>query len=405
MSSRNILIAIIVIVVIVILGVGLYFLFTSKPATTTIGQTGSLPATGDQQDSASQNGNSTSTQGAEVTTIFTTPILDYFVSSSSNAVAIQADGEIVAINNGQATVLSSLKIQNIINVGFSHDGAKALVTFGDPTDPQTSVFDLASKTWTPMAQGWESPVWSPVDYRIAYLAANAGGTETVATFDASKPKNAAAALVTLHAEDLSLAWPDKNDLILSTKPSAYVAGSSWSFNLPSKTLTNIAMGVQGLDIGWSESALTAQTGLALSDGSNGDGGTLQLITLAGTPFQSLSFLTLPSKCAFGAQTSTIVTPASSSLTSATSQTTSTAYLYCGVPQDQNDLSISHLPDDYDQMAFFTSDNIYQINLGDGTITTLFNNSSQNFDTSDVKIFNGAFFFINRYNQYLYSITL
>ena len=63
--------------------------------------------------------------------------------------------------------------------------------------------------------------------------------------------------------------------------------------------------------------------------------------------------------------------------------TSTPYLYCGVPRDSETLSISHLPDDYDQMALFTSDDIYQVNLQSGAIDTVFNDQSQNFDVSDV----------------------
>ena len=69
------------------------------------------------------------------------------------------------------------------------------------------------------------------------------------------------------------------------------------------------------------------------------------------------------------------------------------------------MSISHLPDDYNQMSLFTSDDIYRINLQSGAIDTTFKDPTQNMDISDVKLFNQTLFFVNRYDQKLYGVQL
>jgi hypothetical protein len=86
--------------------------------------------------------------------------------------------------------------------------------------------------------------------------------------------------------------------------------------------------------------------------------------------------------------------------------TSTPYLalYCGVPRSSSGFSSAHLPDDYNMMALFTSDDIYKINTVTGAEQVLWSDSTQNIDTSNVKFFNNAVFFINRYDNKLYGIT-
>lgn len=397
MNTKRILI-IVVPLVLIMLVVGLYFLFSSPKTTTTSGQTGAagtLPAAGTQSNASGTGAPTTGsagTLGIRFGVISNEPSLDYFVDANNNTFSIQPDGEIDEVSNGQMSVLNSLTIQNIISAGFSYDGKKALVNFGDPSNPQTSVFDLSAKTWMPMNTGWQSPVWSPSDYRIAYATTNAAnGTETFSTSDASKTKPAPITLLSLHAQDLSLAWPNKNQLMLETKPSALVAGSSWLLNLRTKALSPITTETTGLETLWGEggTGTAMSTGLQFSLGSSEGDTSLQLIDAGGNILKQVKFITLPSKCAF------TLSPTN----------TSTSYLYCGVPRDQSDLAFNRLPDDYNQMALFTTDDIYRINLSSGAVDTIFNDQAQSLDVSDLRVFNNTVFFINRYDQKLYAITL
>ena len=421
MNTRRLLIVLSVIALLIVVGIGLYFLFfgaktPASPATgTQTGSTGSLPSAGNQNNAGNgitAGGTTTGVgaSGANATlaknfgVISSEPTLDYFVDAANTVTAIEPDGKIIQVTGGQVSTLNSLLVQNIISAGFSYNGAKVLVNFGDPANPQTSIFDVAAKTWTPLAQGLLSPVWSPSDYRIAFAASNANGTEGFGTFDLSKPKPAPVLITTLHAQDLAIAWPSKNQVVFYAKPSAYAPGSAWSFDLQKSALAPIALETPGLAMLWSGPAFgqaAAPRVLEFSAGVANLGGSLALTDASGNTTQRLKLLTLPSKCSFASATSTL--PATASSTSTT--TTSTPYLFCGVPRDQNTLSVSHLPDDYNQMSLFTSDDIYRINLQNGAVDTVFNDPSQNLDISDVRFFNNTLFFINRYDEKLYAISL
>jgi hypothetical protein len=401
MSSRNIIIAAIV-VLLVIMGVGLYFLFSGSGGTQTVGTTnptGTLPGNGGQNTSLP-----TSTAATGLTKTFgiisSSPVLDYFVNATNTVTAIEPGGQIIQIANGNVNTISAIPMQNILSASFSHDGAKALVSFGDPNNPQTSVFTLATKTWVPLAAGLQSPTWSPSDYRITYFTTQAqAGTESLATLDTSKAKPTPTGLTTLHTQDLAIAWPTKTQIILYTKPSDYVGGDAWVYDLQKTALEPIAIETPGLSLLWSGAGFSGAGPMALlfSSGASSLGGSLSLADISGNIIQRLKLSTLPSKCLFTLATSTTVTPPTI--------TTSTPYLYCGVPRDQDTFAISHLPDDYNQMALFTADDVYRINLRSGAIDTVFNDQKQNLDLSDVKFFNGMLFFVNRYDQKLYAIGL
>ena len=401
MNSRPLLIAI-VIVLLIIVGVGLFFLFSGPKAapsgTPSSGQTGSLPSAGTQTGSNSSGTSAGSTPtgtmlGKNFGIISTDQIIDYSVNAANAVTAVKQDGTIIQIASGKTTVISSIVMPTIQNAGFSYDGKKVLVSFGDPSNPQASVFDIAAKKWSPLPAGLQSPAWSPVDYRIAYLKSGAQGTETLATIDASKANPAPVSLLTVHMQDLALAWPTKNQIALYTKPSMYVAGSAWIYDLQKTALTTIASEVPGLAMAFNASwTSSAPIGLAFSDSPADFNATLSLVNITGAAARQLKLITLPSKCLFAsmsAGTSTVATP----------------YLFCGGPRDQATFTNAHLPDDYNQMALFTSDDVYRINLQSGSIDTVFNDSAQSADVSDMKLFNGTLFFINRYNQELYGIGL
>ena len=323
MNSRKIIIAAIV-VLLVIASVGLYFVFFTPKAAVVgngsqTGQTGSLPSAGNQ---SADTGNQAVTSTASTTmaqnfgVISGEPVLDYFVTATNTVTAIEPSGKIIQVTTGQITVINTVLMQNILSASFSYNGTKILVSFGDPNNPQASIFDISAKAWTPLAVGLQSPVWSPSDYRIAYLAANtSAGTETLATIDASKAKLAPTALVTLHAQDLAAGWPAKDQIVLYTKPSAYAAGSTWNFNLQNQSLTSIAFETPRLMMLWSGVALAPAAPMGLEFSSDGDalGGSIALTNASGNATEQLKFLTLPSKCLFASATSTIVVATTTAL--------------------------------------------------------------------------------------------
>ena len=419
MRQRIIIIGAVVVIIIIALFLVWHFVFSgsgASPATTNNGQTGTLPNVGVQTGTGNATGAGTTTvgtfpsgnlsgqqNGTGTAVAFgilgNEPVADYFIDAQQNMLAVEPDGKISKTTAGQSAFLSSSPVDNFIAGSFSYNGAKALVSFGDPAAPQTSVFDVATKAWMPLPVGLISPAWSPSDYRVAYLTSNASSvTETIATLDVSKASNKPVVLLTLHASDLSVKWLDATRLLIADKPSAYVPSSLWVYDLSKKTLSAVISELPGLETAWGIPAGKSGTpvGLVFSAGNTATGGNLHLTDLSGNAINGLSFLTLPSKCLFANQTST------------TANSTSTAsYLgiFCAVPNPQSNFSGSRLPDSYDQMGLFTQDSFVLVNLASGQVSTIFSNSPTAIDAMDLKIFNNALFFVNRYDSKLYAISL
>ena len=374
------------------------------------GSSGSLPQTGTQGNSAGQQsganggdqaGNSTNStssntaaQGGLVQTfgiIADGPVLDYFVDAQNNITAIKPDGTVVTISAGASTTISTAIINNIISAKFSYNGKKILVNSGDPNNPQTNIFDTASKSWSSAPQGMQSPQWSPLNYQIAYLSQSTSGMLSLSTIDASNLKRAPVTIFSLHATDMSLQWINKTKFVLADKPTSNAAESIWMLDSQTGILTPVIYEAPGAESIWGN---TASDTLGLIFQSSGENSSLKLVTPSGATYHALTLLTLPSKCDFATGT-----------TSTASSSTTSSYLYCGIPTNSNLPSSSQLPDDYNMMSLFTSDNITRINVASGAEDVLWNDPTQNIDATDLKFFNNTLFFVNRYDQKLYALTL
>ena len=388
----------------------------NAPTGTTGGtaQTGTLPSAPAQSNQPATAGTQTPSlpgtsgvQGGEAPRfglVAQNPVLNYFVNSQNEAVLVQPDGQIAKVTTGGPSILSSSAIANLISAEFSYDGAEILATFGGLFAPQGSIFDITGKSWQPLSLGVKSIAWSPDSYQIVYLN-NKSGAKFLTTIDTANPKAKPVELITLHIEDTGLSWPAKNKIMLSDAPSSLFRGSIWSFDAKQKTLTPIIEEAAGLESIWSSGA---DMGLVFYAGVGGNGGRLSLVNAQGSLINSISFLTLPSKCAFDTRTQNQTSPTSTVKTAVTSSAMSSAparYLYCAIPRDGAKLRTATMPDDYNKKKFFTSDNFYKINLADGNLAQVFSDPSRSLDATNLKIFGDYLFFVNRYDQRLYWISL
>jgi hypothetical protein len=430
----------IVVVAAVAIGVLLYVKGgSSNGANGTTGGTsttgGLLPPAGTQGSTNNNSGgsgspislpsNGSSTAGAQGNAmsfgvLSSNPVAAYYVNAQNVVIAIQPDGQVFTVTDGQSSVVNSSTVSGIISASFSYNGMKALVNYGDPNAPQTEIYDVAANAWTPLAPGMLSPRWSPSDYRIAYLATTKSGGLALQTMDATGAasiKKGAATLLSLSATDLSLQWPAKGYLLLSDRPTSQNAGSIWEFNVAAGTLTALSYETPGAESMWSNDTTTPYGLVFYDSGPANRTSNLELQPLFGNaPAATMSFLTLPSKCTFNGERMPIAAPSPDGQSSSTASSTpsapaknaptSTPYLalYCGVPRDSNAFSSANLPDDYNTMSLFTSDDIFKIDTATGGIVTLWSDKTQNMDISDAKVFNGTLFFVNRYDQKLYGLT-
>jgi hypothetical protein len=428
MKTRNV---ILIILALIVIGVVAYFLFLrpSGSGGTPGGATGTLPSVPVGNNVASGTLSGQGGGAATVNLLDAGPVAAYFVNTSPSSTAsgtvtlVRPDGTITLIGGGQSASLSSSSVNRFITAVFSHDGRKIAISSGDVSDPQVSIFDVAARSWMPLGMGLLSPVWGPNNLRLAYLRANSDGTETLYALDFGKARPASVSLGTFYVEDMALDWVSPNEILLASRPSAYTQSALLAFNVAQKTLTSVVPARAGFYSTWGVNA-SGTYGLAFSTSQAERGGHLQLIDQTGAALQNLSFLTLPSKCTFGPgfapapiSTSTTTlqnrssTQISSSSPSPSSSSTSyqlpvaSYYLYCAIPRDQESLSYYPLPDTYSERALFTLDDIYRINVATGHIDVVLTGSSQNFDVSDPLVAGNMLYFVNRYDQKLYSVQL
>ncbi|HVN26546.1 MAG TPA: hypothetical protein VMT99_02735 [Candidatus Paceibacterota bacterium] len=368
------------------------------------GQTGSLPAAtgGGSQGASTGNGQAggtaTGTTGNAGTPatgavagsfgpLANDPILEYLPTASGSALVIETNGIIGQVSGGKVSVISSSTASDVVGGSFSATGKKALIAFGNPSAPQTDLFDVATAKWTPLTQKMLSPSWSPTDNRVAYLTAASTGTEQLSIMDASTGKTSQ--LLALHANDLALQWVSSGKFALADRPSFLDAGSITMFDNAQGTLSPVVTETPGAEALWS-----GATGLLFAATQSGQGGSLRLVNASGSTLEALNLATLPSKCAF----------AQANTASGTS-TVSYLALYCGIPRDAAAWNSASLPDDYNERALFTSDDIYRINTATGAIDVLWSDPSQHVDVSDMKVAGTEIYFIDRYTKKLYGFAV
>ncbi|MEK9180482.1 MAG: hypothetical protein AAB897_03660 [Patescibacteria group bacterium] len=397
MKRLSYLIIILAVVALVVL-IGYFLRYRAgEPATSGEPSPGGLPAIPTEPISqpGGEEGGGAVTPPAEVVqpgeqkfgVIAQNQVFDFFVDAQNNTVLIQPDGQVVKVVKGEASVLSSSVINNLRRAEFSYDGKFILASFGGASGQEHSIFNIDAKSWSPLSGGISSPTWSPMNYQITYFRENAG-VKTLETLNTADPKAKPQELTRLNAEDLLLSWISPNQMIIGERGSALVAGSLWSFDTQKKTMSLFMDGVLGLNSAWSGEA---STGLVFRTDVSRRGGTLSLYDVAGNALANLSFLSLPSKCAFDA------VPANGTGTAASK------FLYCAIPANAESFGNSMLPDDYEKRALFARDGFFRVDLAEGGIKELL--TGQLVDGNRLKIFGKNLFFINRLDGRLYALAL
>ncbi len=372
---------------------------TPTETTQTPGQTG-------QTGTVSQLLGQQATQTAQkLVLIAQNQVLDYFADKGSNVFMIQPDGRVVRASGGKAEVISSGPVANIVKTSFSFDGKRIMAITGSSSGNKFQVFNVDDKTWKTYVNIIQDAAWAPDSHKIAFLTT--GDSSSLFTIDADGAAAKPVEIMKIRQEDMNLNWVAASRLLMSDSPSAGWTSSLWSVDIAKKTIVPI-ISAPGLETAWSSSTL-ASVGIVMSSNLNGQGGQLQLVDQSGKQTQAFSFMTLPSKCAFydkpiqsaGPTTSPTSTAAAKAPTAPKANLT----MVCGIPRDSQILGGSQLPDSYLKKSVFTSDNFFEIDVATGTVKSIFSDSSKDIDSYKLKIFGQSLFFINRFDQKVYSVAL
>lgn len=334
--------------------------------------------------------------GQKFGVITQTAVRDFFVDAQNNVFYIQPDGQVIRILNGKPGALSSAIITNLGRAAFSFDGRKITVALGGHDNAQLTVFDVPTKTWQPLSGVIQNPVWSPNDHRIAYFAPS-GNRSALTLLELGTPKAKPQSLLALHGEDLVLQWAESNTILVADRPSAFAPGSLWSFNTRSRTLTSLIEDEVGATSIWNKEG--DQGVVFLGNRRTNLGGRLELVDKNGATLRQFALLTLPSKCAF------YKGPAIGAAKSTSTKTTLVSFLLCAVPRRPQSLVGSPMPDAYLKKSVYTSDDFVKINLADGTVQEIFTDPAYTLDAENLRVFNKKLFFVNRYDERLYAISL
>jgi len=299
-------------------------------------------------------------------------VLGYSINPATKHIyIINVLGEIKKIGGPEVEKISSQKIKGINSIKSSKDGRKILINFNYPNQSTFSIYNIIDSKWTPLSKNTLAADWHPENSNeIIYLNRN---SLRILNLDRDKSRP----VLNIHLTNSNLNWVSPSEVIIIERPSSKYISSAWLINLSTKRIEKITSG-KGLIInqggGW-----RLRSAYGVGDDS------LSLIKAeTNKVVSSFKFKTLASKCMINQDN-----------------------IYCAVPSQLPSNII--LPDDYLSKAFMSNDIIYSFNINTESqlleSKIIYNESDVIVDATDIKIVDDQLYFINRYNQRLYSLKI
>ncbi|MDP3999447.1 MAG: hypothetical protein Q8P76_02540 [bacterium] len=304
-------------------------------------------------------------------TVMETPIFDYWINSKTGAVYyLDLSGQVFKAGESDKPV-NSQTLNNLNGIQISADGTLALAKFNYPALATFSIFNTVTNAWQPLPEGTSAAAWAASTSQLVYLDGKAGSLK-ILNVTSQKTQE----VIKLNQKDIKLYWVNPSTILVQiSAPSIEMPSSLWSLDLKTKLLKPLFRDEIGLALNWS---LLGNYGLKLVNVSRVP--RVSLINQAGGILKDLSFVTLPEKCAF-----------------------SESKIYCGVPRFIRDGI--QLPDDYYKKAVYFQDDIYSIDLISGESALLLNGDEILIDAYRLSLGNGKLYFLNRYDNKLYNLSL
>ncbi len=318
----------------------------------------------------------------------------FFADKDGGVIFVQPSGHINSLKDGKNTLISETQILNITQASFSYDGKKVLMGFGGRGNPQFSVYDIEKKSWQPLVAGVTAAEWNPNDSRIVYALKKEGYTSlSVLDFGVSKPS--AKEITRLHVEDLVVGWMGKDEVAFWNKGSSKVDSSAWKINTTSKKLTSLFSNRTSLDL-----KVDDKGGNILATSDRNGAFTLSIFGKQGEILKELAVRTPVDKCDFDIEQNLI----KAASTKTKDKIAETTWLYCGAPKNFDVITGKLLLEDYAKKQVFSLDNFFKFSVPAGSFSSIYE-GPEDLDASQVRVIGNKFYFVNRYDEKLYSIAL
>ncbi len=302
------------------------------------------------------------------------PIFDYWVNSLTGAIYyLNPGGQVFKKSETGEEAVNSQVLDKLNNIQPSPDGSLAFAEFNYPNQPVFSVFNTVSNSWQPLPDGTIAAAWATSSQQLAYAEnKNNSGDLKILNIASQKTQE----IIKLNQKDLKLYWTRPGEIFfLVSASTADYPSSLWSVNLRDKTLRPLIKDEPGLAFNWS---LNGNFGLKLISFQRVP--KISLVDGLGNVQSDFSFITLPEKCVFDKDK-----------------------VYCAVPRFIKDGLV--LPDDYYKKSVYFQDDLYAIDLSTGAAALVLSGNEMLFDARHLAINNGKLYFLNRYDDKLYSLAL
>jgi hypothetical protein len=386
----------IIALVIVIVGLIIYFVWsglTSSPSpvpnTGEGGQDVNLPI-GSGSDNTPGDQSSSTSAGSETPQILDarslvkiseTPAFDYWIDIQTKEIYyIAQDGKIWSAKNGEDLKISDQKLTALNSIEIEPSGQKILAAFGDPRAPQWAIFDVIDGTWKPLPSEVTEATWGANPNEVIAMLKNLNGQSLVKLDVSKNPPSQKIIIGNFYFYDVKLKFIPPNQLMLVENGSASYNSRVWQLDLKSLSFNLMFSPTQGLDF-------SSNLEKSLFFEYSGSDSNFYVLDRNLKTYPPAIFTTMSSKCDRAANAS------------------STA-IYCfgfqEVPEDKT------LPDDYLEKNFFSTDNLYFLTLSSGDVRSLLLSNRGGvppIDGKNPQFFDGKLYFINRYDNMLYSLVL
>lgn len=366
----RILIAVGAVIVLVAAGYFIWWLFIDGPAPEVPTQGGALPPETDNTSVST----STAPDGSTLPTprpISDHKAFDYWLMPETGEIYyLTPEGYVYAVKDGPDLEISKQAITALNRAEPSVDGRRVLVSFGNPSEPQWTIFDSVDSVWRPLAREIINAGWGKTPSELV-ASVTSGSDHNLSFVDISRTPPVYTTIIrNFHMKDVLYSMLRNGEILISERPSASFKGSVWRLNPTTRVLTLILAPAAGRTV-------KTERGADLSYLSD-----TEEFAIAGGALQSpapLFFRTLPDKCAAGAGT-----------------------IYCFVPRNLN-ISTA-LPDDYLMRAFYSIDSLYAVTYPSLTLRPIILGEGA-FDTSRVRANENVVYFIDRYTDKLYELEI
>lgn len=279
---------------------------------------------------------------------------------------VTSGGAVVATpHNGSSDVIYAGDGRQLVSAQANPAGDMVLLITGSQIEPFISVFNVVTQKRIFLPTTARSALWHPNGKDVLYLR-DADSKNTAGIYLLSTARSSATQLMAVSLVGVSLQEYTKQAVLLVEPPTREAPVRSWVFDFAKNTLSSFEPATAGLMMRWAHGY-----GL-LFEPKNG----LSLVRQGSRTALGIKN-TLPAKCAMG-----------------------TTSLVCAIPQD----AIGKLPDSYLQREVYSVDALYEISLT-GEQTRLWDGPSQGIyvDAYHLKKIGSTFYFINRYDNKLYSL--